>query len=126
MAKSALNQHPVNAYTPGQQYPPHSGNYNQPPPYGAYNQFNTFNSYGPNYYNPNLPPVYGAPHYQNYPQQPIYSTPPPSHPQSNPYANYQQNTSQISLGGATFGSERTSLAIEKEKTPETKGGVFMW
>jgi len=109
LAQSAKNTH--TPYNP-----------NQPLPYGTYNQFNTFNSYGPNYYNPNLP-VYGnqPPHFQGYsgypqPQYARYLHKPPQ-PQVNPYANYQQNTNQISLEGTTFGSADTPA----ENKPKNSG-----
>jgi hypothetical protein len=80
---------------------------------GTYNQFNTYNSYGPNFYNPNHPNYYGQSHPQlnqpSYGYQPGYAQPqsypvPSPSPPYNPYANVPQipQTSQISLGVTTF------------------------
>ena len=101
-------------------------------PYNSYNQFNTFNSFGPNYYNPSHPPVYSPPglnpHYPSAPptyppHQPTYHVP-STQPPVNPYANYQQNTSQISLGTATFGSEATKTEEKQNKT-STQGVLIL-
>ena len=84
---------------------------------GTYNQFNTYNSYGPNYYNPNLnPPSYiGQPGHQvpqvpnygyqpTYPQTPAYNLPSQNQTPYNPYASSSQPTASISLGSVTFQS----------------------
>ena len=89
------------------------GNYSAPTPTygypGTYNQFNTYNSFGPSYHNPNQssyfhapPPVYTAPTYPPQPQpQPIYSTPTPQpSTQYNPYANLPSG--QFGMGNVTF------------------------
>jgi hypothetical protein len=70
--------------------------------------------------------VYGHPHPPHY--QGYQSGYPQHHQlpqqQTNPYANYQQNTSQISLGGATFGSEETAQVPQKQNKPSGQGVFF--
>jgi hypothetical protein len=71
---------------------------------GSYNQFNTYNSFGPSYYVPGHQP-------QPFHSHPAY--PPPSTP-FNPYASVQAGGSQMGLGKVTF-EER------KEDKKEVKG-----
>ena len=91
--------------------PPHFANYGNVPPYGypgTYNQFNTYNSFGPSYYNnaqpsafpPSITPGYGAP--QAYSPQQNYSVPPPQ-PNPSPYNPYSNlPSSNIGLGTVTY------------------------
>ena len=61
---------------------------------GSYNQFNTYNSFGPSYYVPGH-----QPQPQPFPTPHTYA--PPSTP-FNPYAAVQAGGSQVGLGPVTF------------------------
>ena len=118
---------------------PYLANYGNPPlpQYGypgTYNQFNTYNSFGPSYYNqgqpssfpPNMNPSYGSqPVYQ---PQPNYSapTPPPNPPPSNPTPSYNPYgnlpSGQVSLGTVTYSGENSS---KPEPKKQNSSGVNM-
>lgn len=98
--------------------PTYPGNYNANPGYGhpgGYNQFNTYNNYGSNYYNPGAAnSYYPSP---SYPAPPAnYPVPLPSHTPYNPYANIPNNANQISLG--TPGPTVAEATVTPQKQPD--------